>query len=150
MRPRLFFRYWKPRGVLSTTLPVKDGVNIYGEGLAGGGDAISAHMLDKYVIPIGRLDKEYVVPIGRLDKESHGLLLLTTEASLTGRLLRPAGAEGSVEKEYHVCTNRRIRDEEAQGSEEKEYHVSTHRRVRDDEVHRLQEGMDIRVRGRYP
>jgi len=43
----MFFRYWKPRGLLSTTLPVKDGVNIYGEGLAGGKDAISAHMLEK-------------------------------------------------------------------------------------------------------
>jgi len=43
----MFFRYWKPRGLLSTTLPVKDGVNIYGEGLASVRDAFSAHMLEK-------------------------------------------------------------------------------------------------------
>jgi len=29
-----------------------------------------------------------------------------------GKLLRPEGVGGSVEKEYHVCTSRRISDEQ--------------------------------------
>jgi pseudouridine synthase len=54
----------------------------------------------------------FVVPIGRLDKDSYGLLLLTTEESVTGKLLRPSATpEGSVlEKEYHVVTNRKVKD----------------------------------------
>ena len=55
-----------------------------------------------------------MVPIGRLDKASRGLLLLTTDAALCARLLRPGRAvEGSsVDKEYLVVTRRRLADSE--------------------------------------
>jgi pseudouridine synthase len=100
--PRLVFRYWKPAGVLSTTLPTSDGVNIlqYNTTLARQIALTAA----------GRP----VVPIGRLDKASRGLLLLTTDAALCARLLRPGrGVEGSsVDKEYHVVTRRRLADSE--------------------------------------
>jgi pseudouridine synthase len=100
--PRLVFRYWKPAGVLSTTLPTSDGVNILQH------NTTLARQVA--LTAAGRP----VVPIGRLDKASRGLLLLTTDAALCARLLRPGrGVEGSsVDKEYHVVTRRRLADSE--------------------------------------
>ena len=99
---RLVFRYWKPAGVLSTTLPTSDGVNILQH------NTTLARQVA--LTAAGRP----VVPIGRLDKASRGLLLLTTDAALCARLLRPGrGVEGSsVDKEYHVVTRRRLADSE--------------------------------------
>ena len=99
---RLVFRYWKPAGVLSTTLPTSDGVNILQHNTTLARQLVST--------AAGRP----VVPIGRLDKASRGLLLLTTDAALCARLLRPGRAvEGSsVDKEYLVVTRRRLADSE--------------------------------------
>ncbi len=52
--------------------------------------------------------ERFVVTIGRLDKDSTGLLLLTTNESITGALLRP-GEEGSaLAKVYMVETRKRV------------------------------------------
>ncbi len=93
----LFFKYHKPVGVLSTTLPTKDGRNIL-QSLS------SAQALWLRETCGGR----FVVPVGRLDKDSSGLLLLTTHESVTGALLRP-GTEGSpFSKVYMVETRKRV------------------------------------------
>ena len=99
-QPLLLFKYHKPRGVLSTTLPTTDGVNILQR---------SPHLAS---FISNETNRRFVVPIGRLDKDSHGLLLLTTEESITGKLLRPSSTpEGSLlEKEYHVVTNRKVKE----------------------------------------
>lgn len=99
-KPDLIFRYWKPKGVLSTTLPTDDGVNILESSAE-----LNASILET-------TGGKYVVPIGRLDKDSHGLLLLTTNKRITGKLLRPTKAQGSeIEKEYHVQTTVKVKDE---------------------------------------
>jgi len=96
----LVFRYHKPKGVLSTTLPTNDGVDIMQS------CAKLRHTINEAT------GGRFVVPIGRLDKDSSGLLLLTTEESLCARLLRPSVQDdGSpIEKEYHVRTSRRVSD----------------------------------------
>jgi len=98
--PLLIFKYHKPRGVLSTTLPSSDGINILQ----------CSHLLASFIS--SQTNGRFVVPIGRLDKDSHGLLLLTTEESVTGKLLRPSSTpDGSLlDKEYHVETNRKVKD----------------------------------------
>lgn len=48
-----------------------------------------------------------VFPLGRLDKESHGLILLTNDGRITGRLLDP---EGNHEKEYAVRVNKPLKE----------------------------------------
>jgi 23S rRNA pseudouridine2604 synthase len=49
--------------------------------------------------------KEKVFPVGRLDKNSSGLMILTNDGRLTGRLLNP---EYNHEKEYIVKVNKSI------------------------------------------
>ncbi len=44
-------------------------------------------------------------PVGRLDKESHGLIILTNDGRITGKLLEP---EREHEKEYLVKTDRDV------------------------------------------
>lgn len=46
-----------------------------------------------------------VYPVGRLDKDSHGLIILTDDGRVTGRLLGP---EAGKEKEYVVQTKEHI------------------------------------------
>ncbi|MEK7651546.1 MAG: pseudouridine synthase [Patescibacteria group bacterium] len=46
--------------------------------------------------------KTRVFPIGRLDKDSHGLIILTNDGRVTGRLLDP---DSGHEKEYLIETN---------------------------------------------
>jgi 23S rRNA pseudouridine2604 synthase len=46
-----------------------------------------------------------VAPIGRLDKDSEGLIILSNDGRITGRLLDPAAAH---EKEYEVTVDKRI------------------------------------------
>ncbi len=46
-----------------------------------------------------------VFPIGRLDKDSHGLIVMTNDGRVTGRLLEP---EQYHEKEYEVTVNKAI------------------------------------------
>jgi 16S rRNA U516 pseudouridylate synthase RsuA-like enzyme len=129
----LWFRYWKPRGMLSTTLVVKDGVNIFGEGPRFPSCRLGDEVLEQGAELKRHLMKATsgapVVPIGRLDKDSSGLLLLTTEASLISRVLRPRADLGGI-------------------AVEKEYHVRTHRLVKDNELECLRSGIDISVRGR--
>jgi 23S rRNA pseudouridine2604 synthase len=48
-----------------------------------------------------------VFPVGRLDKDSHGLILLTNDGRLTGKLLDP---EHDHEKEYIVRVDRAINE----------------------------------------
>jgi 23S rRNA pseudouridine2605 synthase len=61
-----------------------------------------------------------VFPVGRLDLDSRGLVLLTDDGELAGRLMHPR---------YHV---------------EKEYRVVVRGRPGDDEIRRLSEGMVVR------
>lgn len=49
--------------------------------------------------------KTPLVPIGRLDKESHGLIILTNDTRITGRLLESANEH---EKEYHVTVDKKL------------------------------------------
>jgi len=46
-----------------------------------------------------------VFPVGRLDKDSHGLIILTNDGRITGKLLDPVFEH---EKEYVVTVNKRI------------------------------------------
>lgn len=46
-----------------------------------------------------------VYPVGRLDKDSEGLILLTNDGRVTGRLLDPQYAH---EREYLVCTDKSV------------------------------------------
>ena len=49
--------------------------------------------------------KTRVFPIGRLDKDSHGLIILTNDGRITGKLLEP---EHEHEKEYIVEVDKPI------------------------------------------
>jgi len=51
--------------------------------------------------------KTRVYPVGRLDKESYGLIILTNDGRVTGRLLSP---EFQHEKEYAVKVDKAITD----------------------------------------
>ena len=94
------FRYWKPRGVVSSLVPSKDGLSIIEHSGA------LAHRLSE------ASPQQAYVPVGRLDKDSHGLLLLTNQPRLAEVLLRPSRTpNGSpIDKEYHVITSRRVSD----------------------------------------
>lgn len=56
-----------------------------------------------------QLEKVYgltdVAPVGRLDKDSEGLIILSNDGRITGRLLDP---ESAHEKEYEVTVDKRI------------------------------------------
>ncbi len=54
---------------------------------------------------VGKMTKTPLFPIGRLDKDSHGLLILTNDGRITGKLLDP---EEKHEKEYVVQTKDRL------------------------------------------
>lgn len=97
MKGHVFLRYHKPTNVLSTTLPTPHGRSIM--------DALSQAQRDRlHSITGGR----FVVPIGRLDKDSTGLLLLTTNESITGALLRPGPNGSPLRKVYDVQTRKRV------------------------------------------
>lgn len=49
--------------------------------------------------------KTVLTPIGRLDKESEGLIILTNDTRITGRLLE---SENEHEKEYHVTVDKKL------------------------------------------
>jgi len=49
--------------------------------------------------------KTPLVPIGRLDKESHGLIILTNDTRITGRIL---DEENEHEKEYRVKVDKKL------------------------------------------
>jgi 23S rRNA pseudouridine2604 synthase len=53
----------------------------------------------------GELHKAKLFPIGRLDKDSHGLIILTDDGRITGKLLNP---EEKHEKEYIVEVKNKI------------------------------------------
>lgn len=80
-KPRLYFRYHKPVGVLSTM----DGLS---------------HSLDS-VLEIG----DYVFPVGRLDKDSEGLLFLTNDGDLANQMI---AKDNHCEKVYRVNVDRDI------------------------------------------
>jgi len=65
-------------------------------------------------------ERPRVFPVGRLDLDSRGLVLLTDDGELAGRLMHPR---------YHV---------------EKEYRVAVRGRPGDDALRRLSEGMVVR------
>ena len=48
-----------------------------------------------------------VFPVGRLDKDSHGLIILTNDGRITGKLLNP---DNNHEKEYAVKVNKPIKN----------------------------------------
>lgn len=49
--------------------------------------------------------KTPLIPIGRLDKESHGLIILTNDSRITGRLLE---SENEHDKEYRVTVDKAL------------------------------------------
>ena len=71
-----YFAYNKPIGVVTTT-PQKG---------------------EQEILDIAKFPKG-VFPVGRLDKDSHGLLVITNDGRVTGKLLSP---EKDHEKEYFV------------------------------------------------
>jgi 23S rRNA pseudouridine2604 synthase len=81
----LYFAYNKPRNVLTHS--------------AKGDDMDIGKMIK------GKTEGAKVFPLGRLDKDSHGLIILTNDGRITGKLLNP---EENHEKEYLVETDRKI------------------------------------------
>jgi len=61
--------------------------------------ALKSSPLSKHV------DPSSLFPLGRLDKDSHGLIILTNDGRITGKLLDP---EENHEKEYAVEVNSRL------------------------------------------
>lgn len=84
--PKQYLAYYKGRGIISHS-PAKDEEDI-----------------------AGRLKRDYglsgIYPLGRLDKDSEGLMILTNDGRLTGRLLDP---KADHEKEYEVTVNKPVR-----------------------------------------
>lgn len=85
----LYFAYNKAVGVLTHSA---------GEGEQDIASAIAPLMK-------GQLHKAKLFPIGRLDKDSHGLIILTNDGRITGKLLDP---EEKHEKVYIVETKNRL------------------------------------------
>lgn len=81
----LYFAYNKPRNVLTHS--------------AKGSDMDISKMIK------GQTQGAKVFPLGRLDKDSHGLIILTNDGRITGKLLNP---EENHEKEYIVETDKKI------------------------------------------
>ncbi len=77
----LYLAYFKPKGIV-THSPQKEEKSI------------------EDIVPIRE-----VYPVGRLDKGSHGLIILTNDGRVTGRLLNPKSGH---EKEYMVKTKEKI------------------------------------------
>lgn len=88
-RDPLYFAYNKPVGVLTHS--------------AGEGEID----IQKAITPLlkGQLHGAKLFPIGRLDKDSHGLIILTNDGRITGKLLDP---EEEHEKEYIVETAHKL------------------------------------------
>jgi 23S rRNA-/tRNA-specific pseudouridylate synthase len=85
----LYFAYNKPVGVLTHSAAEGE------QDIAGA------------IAPLlkGQLHKAKLFPIGRLDKDSHGLIILTNDGRITGKLLDP---EEQHEKVYIVETKNRL------------------------------------------
>ncbi len=82
----VYLAYNKPLGVVTHSSQEKD-----------------AEILDDPELKkFGRL-----FPVGRLDKDSHGLIILTNDGRITGKLLEP---DRDHEKEYLVKTDKEITD----------------------------------------
>lgn len=81
----LYFAYNKPRDVLTH---------------GAKGDDLDIAKLVK-----GQTQGAKVFPLGRLDKDSHGLIILTNDGRITGKLLNP---DENHEKEYVVETETKI------------------------------------------
>lgn len=77
--PRAYYAYNKPRGIVTHS--------------PGPGERAITDVLPPDLRALG------LFPVGRLDKDSHGLILLTNDGRVTGRLLSP---ESGHEKEYRV------------------------------------------------
>lgn len=85
----VYYAYYKPEGIV-THSPQKDEIDI----------KTAIHKTLKSSEKALNL-----FPVGRLDKDSHGLLILTNDGRITGRLLDP---EEGHEKEYIVETKERL------------------------------------------
>lgn len=81
----LYFAYNKPVGVLTHSAKGED--------------------MDISKMVRGKTEGARVFPLGRLDKDSRGLIILTNDGRITGRLLDP---EEGHEKEYIVETRDKI------------------------------------------
>ena len=88
-RQFVYIKYWKPRGVTSTS-DTKDASNIIS---AGGFD----------------LFPQRLFTVGRLDKDSTGLILLTSDGRVNNALLSPATKK---EKSYEVVLDKAPREED--------------------------------------
>ena len=88
-RQFVYIKYWKPRGVTSTS-DAKDASNII---TAGGFD----------------LFPQRLFTVGRLDKDSTGIILLTSDGRVNNALLSPATKK---EKRYEVTLDKTPRDDD--------------------------------------
>lgn len=91
----VYFAYNKPIGVLTHSAQ-KDEIDIRG---------MLEKMSDKTFLKNVAGGKLF--PVGRLDKDSHGLIIMTNDGRITGKLLDP---EEKHEKEYVVETKNRLTD----------------------------------------
>ena len=87
----IYFAYNKPKGVLTHSAK---------------GEEMDIEKMVK-----GKTEGIRVFPLGRLDKDSHGLIILTNDGRITGKLLNP---EENHEKEYLVETKEKLRTDFAQ------------------------------------
>lgn len=83
----IYFAYNKPRGVLS--------------------HSAKAEEMDIAKMVKGKTEGAKVFPLGRLDKDSSGLIILTNDGRITGKLLNP---EENHEKEYIVEVKEKLVD----------------------------------------
>lgn len=134
------YKYWKPIGTVSTTfLTIPDNI-------------VASGRLSQSSLAL--FNEEYpLVPIGRLDKDSSGLLLITSDQSLSAQLLRTYNSRTTDVKQNTVHDEAEMNNEddmmELYGSKyEKVYHIKTGKYVSDSLLDRLQKGVIITTSGR--
>lgn len=107
----VYLAYYKPRGII-THSPQGDEKSI--EDILSYGNLKNSHTRGLTRTSRGTLRKDLdsnskykskVFPVGRLDKDSEGLIMLTNDGRVTGRLLEP---ERNHDKEYVVTVDKEV------------------------------------------
>lgn len=123
------YKFWKPRGALSTTEKVK--YNIF----------------SKYGKMNPILRNELIMrkcqPVGRLDKDSSGLLLLTSDESISNHLLGTFNVNNSDVHSNNIDGKLSHGSEEYGSKFGKEYRVTTIHRMSDEQINTLRNGITI-------
>lgn len=136
----VFYKYWKPAGVLSTTaIDVDHG--IFRSGLKS---REALQMFSQHAAESAPL-----ITVGRLDKASTGLLLLTNSESVSTELLRTYHPAGTISSGDIALEPASVGCNKIYGSKyEKIYLVVPHREVTLEEINILREGVEITTLGR--